>query len=132
MLCADWSVPHHHFILPKNKGKAGLVVCINIVAQFALLKAHLNVLTHYSSLCPHLPQIHVPKSIKIYIYYILYENISICFYSLCFCRNIGLDPLFTRRAWTRRTRWSAPRPSSGKPTITITTYLTASETWSST
>lgn len=47
-----------------------------------------------------------------------------------FCCEISLDSFFTRPTWTRRTRWSAPQPSYGRLTITITTYLTALETWS--
>lgn len=36
----------------------------------------------------------------------------------------------TKSAWTRRTKWSALHPSCGTPSSTITTYLTALETWS--
>lgn len=37
---------------------------------------------------------------------------------------------FTRPMWTRRTKWSAPRPSCGKLSTTITIYLMVLETWS--
>lgn len=44
---------------------------------------------------------------------------------------MSLDSFSTRPTWTRRTRWSALRPSCGRLTITIITYLMALEIWSS-
>lgn len=43
---------------------------------------------------------------------------------------LSLTSCLTRPTWMRRTKWSAPPPSCGRPNITITIFLTALEIWS--
>lgn len=44
--------------------------------------------------------------------------------------KLTLTLSFTKSVWMRRTKWSAPHPSCGKLSITITIYLMALEIWS--